>query len=55
MAKNTGKGSRRGAVKNRSQVYNPVTEQWTKRNRKTGQFMGGKQNGQPFKGVPKED
>jgi hypothetical protein len=55
MAKNTRKGSRRGAVKNRSQVYNPVTEQWTKRNRKTGRFMDGKQNGQLFKGVAKED
>lgn len=26
MAKNTGKGYRRGAVDNRSQAYNPVTE-----------------------------
>ncbi|MEC4817314.1 MAG: hypothetical protein SAK29_29190 [Scytonema sp. PMC 1069.18] len=32
MAKNTGKGYRRGAVDNRSQTYNPVTEQWVKRN-----------------------
>ena len=54
MAKNTGKGYRRGAVDNRSQVYNPVTEQWIKRNSETGQFMDGKQDGEPFKGVRKE-
>ena len=54
MAKNTGKNYRRGAVDNRSQVYNPRTEQWTKRDSQTGQFMGGKQGGQPFKGVRKE-
>ncbi len=55
MAKNTGKGYSWGAVDNRSQVYNPVTEQWVKRNTETGQFMDVKQNGEPFKGVRKED
>lgn len=39
MAKNTGKSYRRGAVDNRSQTYNPVTEQWVKRDAQTGQFI----------------
>jgi hypothetical protein len=55
MAKNTGKGYRRGAVDKRSQAYNPNTDQWTKRDAETGQFMDGKQDGTPFKGVRKED
>ena len=55
MAKNTGKGYRRGAVDNRSQAYNPATEQWVKRNAETGRFMDVKQSGEPFKGVRKED
>lgn len=63
MAKNTG-GYRRGAVDNRSQTYNPVTKQWVKRDAVreawhdsaiTGRFMDVKQNGEPFKGVRKED
>jgi len=55
MAKNTGNGYRHGAVDNRSQTYNPVTEQWVKRDAETGWFMDVKQNGEPFKGVRKED
>ena len=55
MAKNTGKGYRKGAVDNRSQAYNPVTNQWVKRNDDTGKFMDVKQDGTPFKGVRKED
>ena len=55
MAKNTGKGYRRGAVDNRSQTYNPVTDQWVKRNPETGQFLDVKQDGKPFKGVRKEN
>ncbi len=31
MAKNTGNDYRRGAVDKRRQTYNPVTEQWVKR------------------------
>lgn len=56
MAKNApyGDGRRYGAVKNRSQVYNPVTEKWVKRDAETGRFMDVKQNGEPFKGVTKE-
>ena len=54
MAKNTGEGFRRGAVDNRSQTYNPQTEQWVKRG-EDGRFMDVKQDGTPFKGVRKED
>lgn len=54
MAKNTGEGFRRGAVCDRSQTYNPKTEQWVKRG-EDGRFMDVKQDGEPFKGVRKED
>lgn len=36
MATDTGKGSRKGAVKGRPQVKNPVTKGFTKRNEKPG-------------------
>ena len=49
-----GDNSRKGAVKDRTQVYNPVTEQWVKRNTGDGRFMDVKQDGTPFKGVTKE-
>ena len=55
MAKKTGKGYRKGAVDQRSQTYNPVTDTWTKRDTATGRFLDGKQDGDPFKGVRKED
>jgi len=56
MARNppTGDGHRIGAVRNRSQVFNPKTKRWTKRDSETGRFMDQKQDGQPFKGVRKE-
>lgn len=54
MAKNTGKGYRQGAVKERSQVFNPKTEIWTKRDTNTGRFMDGKADGNAFKGITKE-
>ena len=59
MAKNTGKGSREGSVTNRTQVKNPQTSDYVKRNEnkessKTGEFMAGKKDGKPFKGVAKE-
>lgn len=55
MAKNRpyGDGARRGAVRQRSQVYNPATGRWVKRG-PDGKFMGGKSDGRPFKGVRKE-
>jgi hypothetical protein len=54
MAKNTGKGYRQGEVRGRSQTHNPTTKTWTKRDRESGQFMDGKKDGAPFKGVRRE-
>ncbi|WP_322008030.1 hypothetical protein [Paraburkholderia tropica] len=56
MAKNPpiGDNARRGAVRERSQVYNPQNDTWTKRDTNTGRFMDQKQDGEPFKGVRKE-
>jgi hypothetical protein len=56
MAKNPpiGDNARRGAVRDRSQVFNPVTQTWTKRDTGNGQFMDQKKDGDPFKGVRKE-
>lgn len=49
-----GDGHRNGAVRNRSQVQNPLNGNWTKRDKDTGQFMDQKIDGEPFKGVTKE-
>ncbi len=49
-----GDGHRIGAVRNRSQVYNPTTNQWVKRDPETGRFLDVNQNGKPHKGVRKE-
>lgn len=49
-----GDGHRSGAVRDRSQVFNPVTQQWVKRDADTGRFMDVKKDGEPFKGVRKE-
>lgn len=49
-----GDGHRNGAVKDRSQTYNPKTENWVKRDADTGKFLDVKQDGTPFKGVRKE-
>jgi hypothetical protein len=56
MAKNKpyGDGQRQGQVKDRSQVYNPKTDNWTKRNTDDGRFMDQKADKDPFKGVRKE-
>jgi hypothetical protein len=53
MAKNTGKGYRKGSVNDRTQVKNPKTDQWVKRG-PDGKFMDVKDDGTPFKGVAKE-
>lgn len=56
MAKNKpyGDNSRKGAVKNRTQVLNPKTGLYVKRHGDTGQFMDVKTTGGKFKGVTKE-
>ena len=43
------------AVKDRSQSFNPKTEQWVKRDSDTGKWMDVKQDGTPWKGVRKEE
>jgi hypothetical protein len=50
----SGDGHRNSAVKSRSQVHNPKTDTWTKRDTATGKFIDGKKDGTPFKGVRKE-
>jgi len=54
MAKNTGNDFRHGAIDQRSQVLNPKTDQFVKRDTTSGQFIDVKQDGTPFKGVRKE-
>lgn len=50
----TGDGHRNGAIRQRSQVQNPVNNNWTKRDTETGRFIDQKSDGTPFKGVRKE-
>ena len=53
--KPTGDNARKGAVKQRSQVQNPKTGLWTKRDSETGKFMDVKTSSkEPFKGITKE-
>ncbi|MGN3975305.1 hypothetical protein [Tsuneonella sp. SYSU-LHT278] len=54
MARNTGEGYRVGSVDDRTQVKNPVTGKWTKRDRSDGEFIDVKSDGEPFKGVARE-
>ena len=56
MAKNktVGDNQRKGAIKVRSQIKNPVTGSWTKRTDKSGKFMDIKTAAKPFKGVRKD-
>lgn len=56
MAKNKpyGDNHRIGAVKDRSQAFNPKTDSWIKRDTETGRFIDQKADNKPFKGVRKE-
>ena len=59
MAKNTGSGSRSGAVSGRTQVKNPVSGTYVKRDEAEGsptkgEFLDVKQDGTKFKGVAVE-
>lgn len=49
-----GDGHRNGAVKDRSQTFNPKISAFVKRDTTTGRFMDIKQDPKPFKGVRKE-
>ena len=56
MATNPPKGDnhRIGAVRGRSQAYNPKNGKWTKRDSDSGRFMDQKRDGKPFKCVRRE-
>ncbi|WP_323058557.1 hypothetical protein [Limosilactobacillus reuteri] len=55
MATNPPKNNaRKGMVCGRSQVFNPKTNQYIKRDTKTGKFLNVKQDGTKFKGVRTE-
>lgn len=49
-----GDGRRNGAVKQRSQTYNPQNKTYVKRDTQTGRFMDVKSDGTKFKGVRTE-
>jgi len=49
-----GDGRRLGAVRDRSQTFNPSAGKWVKRDSDSGRFMDVKSDNQPFKGVRKE-
>lgn len=51
MAKNTGSGSRKGAVKDRVQALNPVTKRYVKIDTDTGRIIAHKKTAGPYKGV----
>jgi len=52
--KPTGDSARKGAVKKRTQLQNPLTKTSTKRNKSSGEFMAVKKSAKKFKGVRKE-
>lgn len=43
-----------GAVRNRSQFFNPRSQRWVKRNSLTGRIMEVKHDDKKFKGVRRE-
>ena len=51
VAKNTGNGSRKGAVKDRVQALNPVTKRYVKIDTGTGRIVDHKKTAGPYKGV----
>jgi hypothetical protein len=51
VGKNTGKGSRNGAVKERVQALNPVTKRYVKIDTETGRIIAHKKSAGPYKGV----
>lgn len=51
VAKNTGEGSRRGAVKGRVQALNPLTKRYVKIDTESGRIIEHKRTDGPYKGV----
>jgi hypothetical protein len=54
MAVTWANSARKGAVKKRAQLKNPVTKTSTKRNKVGGRLMAVKKSAKKFKGVRKE-
>lgn len=54
MAINSGKNSRNEPVKDLSQVFNPSTGNYVKKDTSTGRFIDVKSDGKPFRGITKE-
>jgi hypothetical protein len=55
MARNPppGDAHRIGAVRERSQTFNPRVDRWVERDTANGRFMDQKSNAKPFEGVRK--
>jgi hypothetical protein len=54
MARNTGSDARKGAVRDRVQVENPVTKRWIKIDTTTGKIVDHKKSPGPYKGIAKK-
>jgi hypothetical protein len=52
--KPTGDNARKGAVRKRTQLKNKLAGSWTKRSKKSGEFIDVKKTSKKFKGVRKE-
>ena len=52
--KPVGDNARKGAVKKRTQLKNPLTKTSTKRNKTSGEFMAVKKSPKKYKGVRRE-
>ncbi|MCJ2092192.1 hypothetical protein MKK67_06735 [Methylobacterium sp. J-072] len=51
MAKNTGDGHRKGTVKSRVQLKNPISGKYVKLDSNTGRILSEKSTAGPFKGI----
>jgi len=51
MSKNTGQSSRMGAVKDRAQAKNPITNRYVKIDTTTGRIVDQKKTPGPYKGI----
>jgi hypothetical protein len=52
--KPTGDNARKGAVRKRTQLKNKLAGNWTKRSKKSGEFVDVKKSPKKFKGVRRE-
>lgn len=50
VAKNTGRGYRRGLIRGRFQKFNPISGLWDKYDRH-GNYLSSKKSGGPFKAI----